>query len=104
MKDWKSIEPETSELAYIKAAGIPVWLCTKEYTDPRDEWNGPIHHPARCSIGKWNPNGTSWVNEQGQLDADDVCTLGVTGIWESGGGWFQPNEVTHYMLLPDPPK
>lgn len=84
--------------------GNPVWLCTKEHTDPAGEWHEEVHHPARCSIGRWNPEGDSWVNEQGQLDAEDVCMLAVTGFWESGGGWFQPNEVTHWMPLPEPPQ
>lgn len=46
-------------------------------------------------IGKWNPEGTSWT--------DDYGTMSVTGIWESGGGWFQPNEVTRWLPLPAPP-
>ena len=59
--------------------------------------------PARCHIGKWWPEGDSWTDEFGNLDAEEICQLTVTGIWESGGGWFQPNEVTHWMLLPAPP-
>src|SRR5262249_39019933 len=58
---------------------------------------------GRCNLGKWNADGTSWVDENGLLGGD-CYTLAVTGIWESGGGWFQPNEVTHWAPLPAPPR
>lgn len=64
---------------------------------------GIIHHPAKCYIGKWSPTGDSWTDEHGRF-VDEICQLTVTGIWESGGGWFQPNEVSHWMPLPDPPE
>lgn len=84
--------------------GRLIWLLTKGYTIDYGEHNGgKIYHPPRCAIGKWNPEGDSWVDENGLLGTDDVCQLAVTGIWESGGGWFQPNEVTHWMPLPAPP-
>jgi hypothetical protein len=57
-------------------------------------------HPARVAIGHWHAEGTSWVDEMGRLDGDSY-TLAVTGVWFSGGGWFQPNEVTHWQLLPE---
>lgn len=61
-----------------------------------------VHYPAKCHIGKWNAEGTSWTDELGGFERE-ICKLSVTGIWESGGGWFQPNEVTHWMPLPAPP-
>lgn len=54
---------------------------------------------SRVNIGKWWAEGTSWVDEFGNLDGD-AYTLAKTGVWESGGGWFQPNEVSHWMPLP----
>jgi len=60
--------------------------------------NGTYHVPAKAAIGYWNPDGTSWV-------ATDLCgeanvELQKTGVWCSGGGWFQPDEVTHWMPIP----
>lgn len=71
---------------------------------PEDrEYEGCIyHHPPKCHVGYWWPEGDSWVDENGHLGGD-CYQLQVTGIWVSGGGWFQPNEVTHWMPLPDPP-
>ena len=62
-------------------------------------------YPAKCHIGYWEAEGTAWVDENGQCGRlSDTCyTLAQTGIWVSGGGWFQPNEVTHWMELPLPP-
>jgi hypothetical protein len=61
-----------------------------------------IAHPPKCHIGQRDSEGTSWVDENGQCGrlADNCYTLATTGIWLSGGGWFQPNEVTHWMALP----
>ena len=36
-------------------------------------------------------------------DGEEICDLSVTGVWFSGTGWFQPNEVSHWMPLPLPP-
>lgn len=94
--DWQPIETAPKD-------GRPVWLCTATQTMPDPEGGPDFVHPPRCAIGRWDPEGTSWVNEYGQATNDDIMTLGVTGIWESGGGWFQPNEVTHWMELPAPP-
>lgn len=61
-----------------------------------------VHCPARAAFGKWNPDGDSWTDEHGNLDGE-ICQLTVTGVWDSGRGWFQPNEVTHWMPIPLPP-
>jgi len=57
---------------------------------------------GRAHIAKWNGVGDSWTDEFGGFEGE-ICQLSATGIWESGGGWFQPNEVTHWMPLPPPP-
>ena len=69
-----------------------------------DEIDG-YARPAKCHIGYWDTEGTAWVDENGQCGRlSDTCyTLAQTGIWVSDGGWFQPNEVTHWMSLPLPP-
>ena len=78
--------------------GTAILLISKAYEDD-------YYHPARCSIGKWLAEGTAWVDQYGTAgEAEDVCELAQTGIWSSGGGWFEPNEVTHWMPLPEPPK
>lgn len=76
--------------------GSAVLLLSKAFADERGD------HPAKCHIGKWNAEGDSWTDDLGGFDGE-ICTLSVTGVWESGGGWFQPNEVTHWMPLPSPP-
>ena len=93
---WQPIETAPKD-------GSLVLLLSREYTDPADQWHGPIHHAPRVSLGKWSSDGTSWVDENGLLGGD-CYTLAQTGVWDSGGGWFQPNEVTHWHPLPDLPK
>lgn len=97
---WRPIETAPKD-------GSAIFLLSKAYTVPKEEFNGAadedVHHPARVAIGTWNPEGDSWVDEFGSLDGD-AYTLAVTGTWTSGGGWFQPNEVTHWMPLPSPPE
>lgn len=88
--------------------GTPILLLSKAHTDPADDFGGPYEHPARAAIGYWHPEGDSWCDEYGRFpdnpDFDeDTCALHITGTWHSGGGWFQPNEVTHFMPLPPPP-
>lgn len=58
--------------------------------------------PASVHIGYWNPEGTAWVDECDSLDGD-AHHLKVTGVWNNRSGWFQPNEVSHWMPLPEPP-
>lgn len=63
---------------------------------------GPQQMPASVHIGYWNPEGSAWVDECGSFDGD-ADHLANTGVWNSGLGWLQPNEVTHWMPLPEPP-
>lgn len=92
--NWQPIETAPKD-------GTPVLLCSRAYTvELPDEPS--IHHAAKCHIGVWNPEGDSWTDEHGNFGGE-ICTLTVTGTWSSGGGWFQPNEVTHWMPLPSPP-
>ena len=58
--------------------------------------------PPKVHIGRWNPEGNSLVDQYGNFDGE-CAGLAQTGVWESGSGWFQPNEVTHWMALPLPP-
>lgn len=59
------------------------------------------HFPPRVALGKWDPEGTSWVDENGRIGGPgEAYTLAVTGTWDSRGGWFQPDEVTHWSPLP----
>ena len=66
-----------------------------------DELEGVVR-PAKCHIGHWDAEGTSWVDEHGELGGD-CYTLAQTGFWSVGTGWFQPNEVTHWAALLLPP-
>lgn len=69
-----------------------------------DEIQGEIFtYPPKIAIGYWNPEGSSWVPDGPPHEEDSSCTLAVTGVWNSGGGWFQPDEVTHWQPLPLPP-
>lgn len=99
MSEWRDISTAPKD-------GTAILLLTKAYTIPKEDLGGTsdedIHHPPRCAIGCWNPEGSSWVDEYGQLDGV-AYTLADTGTWSSGSGWFQPNEVTHWMPLPAPP-
>ena len=65
--------------------------------------DGPVAIAPAIHIGYWNPEGSSWVDECDSFDGD-ADHLKETGVWNSQSGWFQPNEVTHWMPLPEPPK
>jgi hypothetical protein len=101
MSAWQQIETAPKD-------GSCIMLLSKAYTDPADMNGGPYEHPARCAIGYWHAEGTAWCDQYGRfpdnLEFDtDTMALRKTGVWYSGGGWFQPNEVTHWMPLPEPP-
>jgi transcriptional regulator with XRE-family HTH domain len=91
--NWQPIETAPKD-------GSCVLLLSRAYGATDGEVEYP--QPAKCHIGKWNAEGTSWTDALGSFE-EEICMLSTTGIWESGGGWFQPNEVTHWMPLPAPP-
>lgn len=97
---WQRIETAPKD-------GRAILLLSRAYTT-QNEFHGPgepdeFYHAPKCNIGCWYADGTSWVDEFGQ-PGDGCYELAVTGVWLSGGGWFQPNEVTHWMPLPLPPE
>jgi len=71
-------------------------------TAPRDGTPVILCSDRTVAIGSWNPEGDSWVDENGDIEGP-AHHLEVTGFWNSSGGWFQPNEVSHWMPLPAPP-
>lgn len=83
MVKWQPIETAPKDGTVILLLSIP------------DE----MQRPARVAMGHWNPEGDSWVDEMGRFDGE-AYELAQTGVWNSGGGWFQPNEVSHWMPLP----
>lgn len=96
MSDWQPIETAPKDGSAVLLLSIPYEMDTGP--------NGIHQVPAKVAIGYWWPDGTSWVDELGRADCDHAYTLAKTGVWASGGGWFQPNEVSHWMPLPQPPK
>lgn len=87
---WQTIESAPKD-------GKGILLLSSAYVD---EIQGEeFSHPPKVAIGYWNAEGTSWVPD-GCPDEDSSYTLDVTGVWNSGGGWFQPNEITHWQSLP----
>lgn len=100
----KPMEPPTSEWQPIETApkdGGAILLLSVPYELDAGP-NGKHWIPAKCAIGKWWAEGTSWVQDGPRNQP--TYNLAKTGIWLSGGGWFQPDEVSHWMPLPKPPK
>lgn len=76
--------------------GSRVLLLTVEHT--RLGPGGAITFPPTVHTGWWNPEGDAWVDECGSFDGD-ADHLAQTGSWSSSTGWFQPNEVSHWMPI-----
>lgn len=71
-------------------------------TAPKDEtWIFLLSVNGTWHVGKWDAEGTSWVDEAGE-PSDEAHDLAVTGVWASADGWFQPNEVAGWMPIPPP--
>lgn len=96
MGKWQTIDsaPKDGTEIVVLACGYEWGPC---WDGDEKVWTAPKPH-----LAKWDPDGASWVDARGMFDGE-IVGLAVTGLWLSAGGWFQPNEVTHWMPLPAPP-
>lgn len=96
---WQPIETAPKDGSLVLLLSAPQTMMVPTFNEPPDATEESIYHPPRANLGYWSPEGTSWIDENGQLNGD-CYELAVTGVWDSGGGWFQPNEVTHWAPTP----
>lgn len=102
MTEWQPIETAPKD-------GTSILLLARGESWIAEVGGDPSSSPPKCAIGYWDPEGSSWCDSLGRFpgdpsfDHEDGVNLYTTGSWMSGGGWFQPNEVTHWMPLPEPP-
>jgi hypothetical protein len=61
-----------------------------------------VNFPPKVALGYWDSEGDSWVDRHGKLTGE-CHHLTKAGFWASEGGWFQPDEVSHWMHLPELP-
>lgn len=94
---WRPIEEIPDEQ---KDGRWVILLSEGDEIGPEDDL---VVRPPSPFIGKWDPEGTSWVTEEGRIGGPEHH-LETTGFWAVGDGWLQPNEVTHYQELPAPPE
>ena len=89
--DWQAIEtaPKDGRLVVLLSRGDQI--------ETADE---TIIRLPTCFLGKWDPDGDSWVDRDGNPNCADAYTLSVTGVWDCEGGWLQPDEVTNWSPVP----
>ncbi len=86
-----------------KDGSLILLLSVEQETE--DEAGRVVKLPPRMALGKWWTEGDSWVDHHGFGDNNsERYHLEVTGVWESGFGWFEPGEVTHWAPVPPLPK
>lgn len=90
--DWKPMDSAPHD-------GTPILLLSERQEFPAiDSHDPPVVYEPRVHVGRWYDEGTSW-----DTLPDGSYGLVQTGVWASGGGWFEPNEVTHWMpFTPEP--
>lgn len=82
--------------------GTPVILLSGPTETIAAEWQPSVKIAAQVWLGQWWIDGNSWVAKDGTCNGS-AHHLAVTGVWLTDLAWFQPNEVTHFLPLPEPP-